>query len=144
MSPGIPYNFNFIAYIREARPSGVRRAGFALFDFAIERGRTGRIVVLNVVPKLVWIAPASRGRKLSRLLSCGFNQWLAGVRMYGPQVSARGVRVSIYEEIYSEGGEAFGRSLLTMFQYLEDLRRDGVRSPALGWNIREIVHDGGW
>ena len=64
--------------------------------------------------------------------------------MYGSRVSARGIRVFIYEEIYSEGGEAFGESLLTVFQYLVDLRREGMRSPALGWNIREVMHDGGW
>lgn len=136
--------FNFVAYIREGRRAGVKRAGFAIFNFTIERGRSGRIVTLSVVPELVWVTPGSRGRKLSRLLACGVNHWLAEARMYGARVSARGVRVFIYEEIYSEGGEAFGQSLLTMFQDLEALRREGMRSPALGWNIREVMHDGGW
>ena len=62
---------------------------------------------------------------------------------YGARVSVRGVRISIYEKVYSEGGEAFEKRLADNLSVLENLRRQGMLSPALGWNIHEVMHHGG-
>lgn len=139
-----PRDYNFIGWVWEGESRSGNPIGFTTFNLAVERTEKGRIRHFSAEIDLVWINPESRKRRLATYLAQAIIFWFGQAKAYGRRIVNTGIRVFIYAEVYSEGGERFACMIANEFERLHDYYTDGFEPRELGWKVKELIDDIGW
>ena len=107
------------------------RIGFINFAFVWDETKLRKISSLSLYVDLIWVRPDKRGLGgvVARHVISHLLFYLETCNLKYPFVSARGVNIEYYAELYSLGGEKVSDIITAYLSYLQDEQY---------WNIRNI------